>query len=270
MRKTLFILFSISFFTCEDIIDIELNTSEPKLVIEASINWVKNTPGNEQNIKLSLSGAYFDVTTTPANNAQVSIFDSNNNEFVFIEDGNTGIYSNNNFIPELNGVFSLNINYKGEIYSATETLMSVASIDFVEQKNNGGFSGEETELKAYYTDPIDEENYYFFQFSNNLNLIPVLEVYDDEFNNGNQIFGFYTEEDLMSGDEVTIKNHGISQTFFEFMTILLLQNSEEGGGTFESIPATVRGNCINVSNPDNFPFGYFRLSEVDEVIYVVE
>ena len=54
------------------------------------------------------------------------------------------------------------------------------------------------------------------------------------------------------------------------MNILLHQNSEEGGGPFETTPATVRGNCINETNPDNFPFGYFRLSEVDEITYIVE
>ena len=67
-----------------------------------------------------------------------------------------------------------------------------------------------------------------------------------------------------------IRNHGISKAFYEYMNILLHQNSEEGGGPFETTPATVRGNCINETNPDNFHFGYFRLSEVDEITYIVE
>ncbi len=68
----------------------------------------------------------------------------------------------------------------------------------------------------------------------------------------------------------TLKNYGISQRFYDFMFILLQQNSEDGGGPFETQPATVRGNCINQTNPDKFPLGYFRLSEVDEFIYTVE
>ena len=79
-----------------------------------------------------------------------------------------------------------------------------------------------------------------------------------------------TEEELNSGDNVTIKIHGISESFYEFMTVLLLQNSEEGGGPFETTPATVRGNCINETDSEDFPYGYFRLSEVDEIIYTVE
>ena len=57
---------------------------------------------------------------------------------------------------------------------------------------------------------------------------------------------------------------------YDFMFILLQQSNDEGGGPFETQPATVRGNCVNMTNPDNFPFGYFRLSEVDKIIYTVE
>jgi hypothetical protein len=270
MKKLILIVLSITMYSCEDPIDLNLNTSEPKLVIEASINSVKGTSGNEQEIKLSLSAPYYDLETPPANNALVSVFDSNNNEYIFTENGTTGIYVNNTFLPILNGAYTLNINYNGETYSASETLKSVASIDSVEQKNDGGFSGDETELKAYYTDPVNIENYYFFEFRNNFTTLPTLEVYKDEFTDGNQIFGFYTEEDLTTGHEVTIRNHGVSKAFYEYMYILLQQNSEEGGGPFETTPATVRGNCINVTNPDDFPFGYFRLSEVDEIKYIVE
>jgi hypothetical protein len=270
MKKFIYILVVLLSFSCEDVIDIDLNTSEPKLVIEASINWVKGTAGNNQEIKLSLTAPYFDNSTPAANNAQVSIFDTSNNEFVFIEDGGSGIYRNNDFVPVLDDVYHLVIIYEDEIYSATETFKPVVPIDYVEQKDDGGFSGEETELKAFYTDPANIDNYYFFEFNTAIAAIPTLEVYDDEFTDGNQIFGFYTEEDLNLGDEVSIKIHGVTASFFEYMTVLLLQNSEEGGGPFETVPATVRGNCVNETNPDNFPFGYFRLSEVDEVIYVIE
>lgn len=269
-KKFLLMLLCISIYTCEEPISLDLNTSEPKLVIEASINWIKGTPGNEQEIKLSLTAPYYDLETPPANNAIVTVFDSDNNQYNFIEDGSTGVYKNNSFTPVLEEEYSLIINYDGEIYSATETLKSVVPIDYVEQKNDGGFSGEETELKAYYTDPANIENFYFFEFRNNFTAIPTLEVYKDEFTDGNQIFGFYTEEDLTAGHEVTIRNYGISKAFYEYMFILLQQNSEEGGGPFETTPATVRGNCINETNSENFPLGYFRLSEVDEIIYIVE
>jgi len=270
MKKIIYIIIILFIYSCEDVVDIDLNEAEPRLVIEASINWFKNTAGNEQSIKLSLSAPFFSQTIPPANGASIQISDTNSNVFNFIENGSTGIYTNNNFIPVIDQVYTLTINYQGDIYTATETLKSVSSIDFIEQNNEGGFTGEDIELKAFYTDPVDIENYYFFEFVSDIPVIPTLEVYNDEFTDGNQIFGFYTEEDLEPGDEVTIRNYGVSERFYEFMFILLQQGSEDGGGPFETQPATVRGNCVNETNPDNFPFGYFRLSEVDEVIYTVE
>jgi hypothetical protein len=257
-------------FSCEDVIDVNLNEAEPRLVIEASINWFKDTTGNVQSVKLSLSAPFFDSTIQPANGATVTISDANNNTFNFIENGNTGIYTNNNFTPVIDLTYFLEINYNNETYKATETLKSVVPIDFIEQNNEGGFTGEDIELKAFYTDPLAIENYYLFEFVSSIPVIPTLEVFDDQFTDGNQIFGFYTEEDLESGDIVIIRNYGVTERFYEFMFILLQQGSQDGGGPFETQPATVRGNCINETNPDNYPFGYFRLSEVDEVVYTVE
>ncbi|MDU8887340.1 DUF4249 family protein [Yeosuana sp. MJ-SS3] len=270
MKKIIYLLLIFLCFSCEDQIDVDLNEAAPRLVIDASINWVKGTAGNEQSIKLSLSAPYFNTSVPPANNAVVEITDSSNNTFVFIEDNNTGMYQNSTFIPIIDETYTLNIVYNGDAYKATETLKSVSSIEYVEQINDGGFSGEEMELKVYYTDPEDEENYYFFEFISDVTAIPSLEVYEDRFTNGNQVFGFYTEEDLEAGDEVVIRNNGVSKQFYEFMFVLLQQNSEDGGGPFETQPATVRGNCINITNPDNFPFGYFRLSETDEFVYTIE
>jgi hypothetical protein len=271
--KTYIVLFIsvIALFTsCEDVVDIDLNTAESKLVIDATINWVKGTVGNEQEIKLTLTAPYFDSEIPPANGAIITIMDSNNNIYNFIEDNTTGVYKNTTFVPVINENYILTINYFGETYTATETLTSVVPIDYVEQENEGGFFGEEIELKVYYTDPSNEENYYFFEFINtNISDIPNLEVYEDEFTNGNQIFGFYSHEDIETGDVVDIKNYGVSKRFYEYMSILLEQ-SGESNGPFGTQPTTVRGNCINQTNAENFPLGYFRLSEVDELTYTIQ
>ncbi|NRA94016.1 MAG: DUF4249 domain-containing protein [Psychroserpens sp.] len=270
MKKLLILIVCIAFISCEDVIEIDLNEGPPRLVIDAGIDWVKGTSGNNQSIRLSLTAPFFDEDIPPANGATVVITDANGNIFNFQEDGNTGIYNNNTFIPEIDLSYTLTIEYNNETYRATEILKSVAPIDFIEQEDEGGFLGEDIELKAFYTDPANVENFYFFEFISDISSIPTLEVYEDRFTDGNQIFGFYTEEDLESGDVVTIRNHGVSDQFYEFMFTLLLQGSDEGGGPFETQPATVRGNCVNETNPDNFPFGYFRVSEVDEVIYTLQ
>jgi hypothetical protein len=265
----LLVVILFGFFSCEDVIDVDVPTSEPRLVIDASINWFKGTTGNDQVIKLTLTAPYFNTNVPPANNAQVSVSDENGNVFQFEEDGNTGLYYNNDFIVEINGIYNLTIIYENETYIGTETLLAVPEIEFVEQNLEGGITGEDTEIKAYFMDPANEENYYFFEFIPSTPVIPTLDTFKDEFVNGNQIFGFYVEEDLNPGDEVIIRNHGVSKRFYEFMYILL-QQTGVGGGPFETQPATVRGNCVNITNQDNYPLGYFRLSEVSEVNYLIE
>ncbi len=70
MKKLIYIAILTFFtFSCEDVIDLDIPTSEPKLVIDASINWFKGTSGNEQEIKLTLSAPYFDSEIPPANGA---------------------------------------------------------------------------------------------------------------------------------------------------------------------------------------------------------
>tara|TARA_R110000868_G_scaffold144118_2_gene362851 strand:- start:45 stop:860 length:816 start_codon:yes stop_codon:yes gene_type:complete len=271
MKKIIYIvLISLSFWSCEDVIELDLESAEPRLVIDASLNWYKNTNSNFQFIKLSLSAPFFEDNVPPANGAQVFVTDSFNNRFDFIEDEETGIYRNDTFIPSIGRTYNLNILYNNETYTATEQLIPVSPIESVEQNNGGGFSGEETEFKAFYTDPEGVENYYLFEFISIKTNLQSLEVYDDEFIDGNRIFAFHSDEDLVTGDELIIRSFGVSERFYEFMNILLQQTDDENGDPFETQPALVRGNCINETNPDNYPFGYFKASEVSVFTYIVE
>ena len=164
MKKIVSILILMLTFSCEDVIDVDLNTAPPRLVIDASINWFKGTVGNEQEVKLTLTAPFFDAEVPPANGANVFVEKGDGTNFTFIEEGQTGIYKTTDFIPEIDETYQLTVIYEGETYVGEETLKSVVDIDFVEQNDEGGFTGEETELKAFYTDPANIENFYLFEF----------------------------------------------------------------------------------------------------------
>jgi hypothetical protein len=110
----------------------------------------------------------------------------------------------------------------------------------------------------------------FFSFETNITDFPILEVYEDEFTNGNQVFAYYSEEDLEVGDQVIIRTYGITERFYNFMSLLLTQTNSDLGGPFETQPATLRGNIINQTTSENFPLGFFRASQIDEVEYIIE
>jgi len=271
MKKIIYILvLCLPFLACEDVVELDLKTAEPRLVIDASLTWYKDTPGRNQYIKLSLTAPYYNTTIPPATGATVTVTDQNNNTFNFIEDENTGIYRNQSFIPVINGVYNLKISYKNEVYIATETLQPVVEINRIEQKNDGGFAKDETEIKAFYSDPKNIENYYLFEFINANSSILSLDVYSDTFNDGNEIFAYHSNEDIKPGDELIIQGYGISKRFYQYMFVLLQQSSDDSGGPFQTQPASVRGNCVNQTNPDNYPFGYFKASEVAISKYIVQ
>ncbi|WP_432411485.1 DUF4249 domain-containing protein [Rasiella sp. SM2506] len=268
MKKLLFLLLlAICFGACEDVVEVDLNEGTPKLVIEA--NFLKQIAIDDSVLRITLSKTipFFNAEPVFVNTAIVTITPENGAAITvpFIENGN---YVLSNLEPEPGVAYTLEIVVDGETYTATETLVTGVPLEFVEQKNDGGFSNDEIELKAFFTDPSNVENYYFFE-----GLSPrgyLADTFSDEFFDGNEIFGFYSVEDLEAGDQVTFYLHGVNEQFYNFMFILLQQSGDQGGGPFETQPATVRGNMLNITNPDNFPLGYFRVSEVSILTYTVE
>ena len=265
--KKLFLL--VIFFgilsSCEDVIDVNLNDASPRLVIEANLNvWENGT--SQASVRLTTTAPFFNNSVPFITGAIVTVTDENGTVYPFTYSDN-GFYTAN-LVPQLNIDYTLTISYKDEIYTATETLYTVSPLEFVEQRDDGGFTGEDIELKAFFTDPAGERNFYFFEGLSERG--DVLDVYNDEFFNGNTIFGYYLVEDLAPEDEVQFNIYGVSEAYYNFMFILLQQTSDQGGGPFETQPATVRGNIINETNPDNFPLGYFRVSEVSTLNYTVQ
>jgi len=264
--KYILVLFALSVISCEEVIDLDLNTAEPKLVIEASINYYPEPNVTEfPKIKLSLTAPYFDSEIPPVTDAEVTITDEAGNIFPFLHGENGWYYGD--IVPQPNTTYTIEIIYKNEIYTATNQLVSTVPIEFVEQRNDGGFLGEDIELKAYFTDPAGERNFYFFEaisFKGN-----VYDALSDEFFDGNLIFGFYSNEDLEPGDVVTFRLYGINERNYNYI-FTLLQQGDAPAGPFETQPATVRGNIVNQTNPDNFPLGYFRISEAYQFTYTVQ
>ena len=108
--------------SCEKVVDIELDNSDPKLVIDAIIKWEKGTTGESQTIKLSLTNDFYTNEILPANGATVTVTNSSNVVFNFIEVPNTGDYVCDNFQPVIGEVYTLEILYHGAIYTASSAL----------------------------------------------------------------------------------------------------------------------------------------------------
>jgi len=273
-----YMIISLVFFSCTDVIDVDVPYGGSRMVIEASLDWEKGSFGNEQTIKLSEMTPYFnDVSTQIVRGAFVNVTNDNNGESVQFIDQNNGTYSTSNFTPIINQSYTLEINYNGETYIAKETLTPVVDIKKVDQSTENGFDKDVIEINVYFDDPLEFKNYYLSKFHERKDLLPTLLDVNDEFTNGNEMHIFYekfnnddtNEKELLPGDIVDVELYGISKTYFNYIRLLIEQNGV-AGDPFSTIPAPLRGNCTNPANPDNYAWGYFRLTEVNKTIYIVE
>ncbi|WP_435622672.1 DUF4249 domain-containing protein [Flagellimonas sp.] len=262
MRKaSLLFAAAFIFFACEDVIDVDLSTSEPRLVIDALIgfNSRNGDPITVGQVKLTLTAPFFDEEVPPALNASVSIIDEETGEAFELGESEPGVFTIG--FPELqfNRDYTLSITYEGEIYTATERLNASPVIDNAVQGDGFLFDEEEeTEVIITFTDIPGERNNYLFSFGFDNFL-----VIEDEFFQDSEITFSYFYEDVEPGDLLPITLFGIDDEFATYAELVLTQSGEDGGGPFATPPATIKGNIVNTTNSDNFPFGYFAISEFD-------
>jgi hypothetical protein len=252
------------FSNCEKVVEIDLPTIKPKLVIDASFEVLFDAVPITANtlVKLRLSADYFEENIPTVSNAVVfltNLSDSSIINFADIDLDGT-FMPLTNFVPQDSVEYELTVIYQNETYKGKATKVKSTPFTNAFQGDETLFSGEEIEVKVAFNDGDISDNYYLFDFTNNLFL-----ALEDRFFNGNAYnFSFYYQEDeIIAPTTVTIRMSGISKKYFTYFRILLSQSGVNGGGPFESVPASLLGNIINTTNETNFPLGYFHISETD-------
>ena len=115
---------------CEKVVEIDLPEGAKQLVVEARIELVRGVVSGTQRIRLTTTDAYFsDSAPPPARGATVRVIDDAGRSFMFTE-GLTepGSYYTESLRPEVGRTYVLRIDYQGERYEATETLLAVPPI----------------------------------------------------------------------------------------------------------------------------------------------
>lgn len=266
MNKTyiLSILASFFFMSCEKVIDIEVPSIEPKLVIDASFEVLfDETPIISNNVvKLRLSADYFEEVIPRVTNATVFLTNLTDNSVIPFSDINQdGDYEAiNSFVP-LDGVaYELTVIYNNETYKGKATKIKSSKITSIVQGEKTLFSGEEIELKISFKDDGALKNHYLF----NVDIYNYLAIEDRYFDGSDYNFSyFYEDENIEFPKKIDIKLSGITKEYFTYFRVLIGQSGQNAGGPFQSAPSTLLGNIINTTNEANFPLGYFHISETD-------
>nr|WP_299388879.1 DUF4249 family protein [Allomuricauda sp.] len=288
------LIFAIGFLLlvtgCEDVIDVDVPTTEPRLIVNGVIRVDRNQEFIPVEIRVTETDNFFGETpVTELENALIIYGQPNPDAPELLDNLATSSLAESSpgsgiYIPDPtfdedqrirtqfvipNTVFILLIGHKGRDYAARTPYSPVVPMDNLEQGDETLFDEDDTEIKITITDIEDVENYYVFDFG-----FGEFLALDDQFIDGQQFeFSYFYQKELEVGEQVEISILGADQQFFNYMDLLVEQTLDDGG-VFETPAATVRGNIFdvtgldntlifdNVNRPEAFPLGFFAV--VDE------
>ena len=262
---------TISLFSCEDVIEVEVQNTTPRLVIDAQFNmYTKEQQLRlEGGVRLSFSANYFDLNVPIIKDALVTITHLNSGlEYPLLFDESIGMFVPDkiDFLTDFNSKYELSVLHQGQAYTGSTVFVPVPPILKAVQGTKTLFSGDETEIILSFQDFSEREDFYLYDFGQ--------EIYrpiEDRFFQGEEfVFShFYSSGEVKVGDIITIKAHGVEEQYYNYFN-LILTLTDSNGGPFQSLPASSRGNILNVTQPDNYPLGYFLISESDQKQLLIE
>ncbi len=297
IRNSILALFAVlGFMHCTDPIDVELDSAESLLAVDA---WLDNLP-QEQTIYLTWSQPYFDATTSaPVTDAIVEVTNSGGTAFAFTE-VEAGVYRWSPR-PEVSSLgeegmnFQLSIDLGGRLYTSQSTLQGSPAIDEIRQEFRDDEIGREdgiwTEFFARDLPGLGN-TYWIKTFKNGAFLNKPDEIniaYDAAFDAGAQIDGLIfippirefinpipdpdDDADLdpapwSPGDNIRVEIHSLNKEVFFFMETLRDQILNGNNGIFATPLVNTRGNVISQSGET--VLGVFNVASISSLEATIE
>lgn len=294
MQRFLNYLFVILFassilFSCDEVINPELEKADPVLVIDA---WLNNASGAQQ-IVLTRSQPYFENSLpSGVSGAVINVTDQNNKVYSFSE-AKPGVYK---WTPIGNEVFGqVGFTYKLSVQVGSETFVSSAkmgrapaidSITFFLEPG-GQFFDDLYQAQFWATDPQEpNDSYWIKTFKNGVQLLKpneIITAYDAGFSKGGNFNGvpfifpiraainpFDEDKDgkilspYVVGDSVYVQIQSVTEAAFNFLNEVRIQTDRPGGfgELFATSLANVSTNITNTNANGSPVLGFFNVGAV--------
>lgn len=257
MKKYLYLIIGvgIALGACEKVIDVDLNTANPNLVVESELFAGEN----DFTTKLSYTSSFFKIEEQAfVDNAVVSLIkEGADPELLTYAD--SGLYIIPDYIAEEGKDYTLSIDIDGINYSSTATMPQKATLDSLSQIFSEGMFGQEGGFLIFlhYKDDPNVPNYYRALYD--LNGIPQrsredVYILDDNFTDGSEITIPLFIRSFQEGDTVDVNFVNIDAKSYDY---LLTLNTIIGNGQPSAAPANPNSNFSNGA------LGYFAIYNGD-------
>lgn len=282
-------------WSCEDVIEVDLPETEPRLVVEALIKVDTSMAQFPVRFKTTQTAGFFDEITIPdspiegmllLNETQaeepIIIVPDPSQPGTFVPEGPDGTAATGGFLSPVlfenpDDRWILSFEYQDLVYIAEYRFTASVPIDNLEQGTETLFDEDETEVRITFTDVAEREDFYVFDMG-----FGQFVTSDDTFIDGQEFeFSYFYDNNLAAGDEITVSIWGADRQFFNYMN-QIIELSESDGGPFQTPVSTARGNFLLVSGIDNvdvsnnvnraneFILGYFAIVQQHQASLVIQ
>jgi hypothetical protein len=268
-------LLSLLLFSCVERIDIPLDDSYTRLVVDGAIT----TDTLAHTVSLSKTTSYYyNQPAPPVTGALLKISDGT--EIYLLAEDSPGVYRTDPTVCGVPGkTYTLSIRLAEQIggytdYEASAELYPVSHLDSVSLAFHPDWDEDGMwEVKCFVQDPPTEDFYRFLISKNREMLTDTLDewfVTDDRFFNGNYAYGapiaylrqHENDEILIKGDTVFVEMNSIGSAYANF--IWEAQAEVQGSNPlFSGPPANVKGNI------DNGAIGFFAAYSLSRAYTIV-
>ena len=238
--------------SCTKIIELDLNTSDPQIVVDAHLS---DDPTDKATVKLSKT-VNFSATNTfpPLSSAVVFIKNRTTGEIDTLKEASAGFYQGAKLLGKVGNTYDLTILTGGKTITASSTMPRKVNLDSISALKQSFFGNTQISLIPRYVDPKGLGDNYRFIVSVNGKVRKDIFTFNDELSdgglNGRPLFGGGGEDDeIKVGDTVTLEMQGIDAPSYLYFTSMA-----EGSGGQNSDSATPTNPVTNLKGAI---LGYF-------------
>ncbi len=254
--KNIFFTILISFFlfSCEDVIDVKLNNTEPRIVIEAKM-YDQFQPAT---VIITKTTDFFDtLTINRVSNADITISDNQGNITTIPETDSAGVYQAQYF-GEIGKTYTLTVKSEGKTYTANAAMMPPLMIDSLTARyRSNPLPYQETgyEISCWLKDSANFNQYAKLDIYKNQNQSYEVYLFEDTYTDGNNFEYKFYNETFQSGDTAAVIVSSCDQQVYEYLYTL----AEITNDAFHDT-GTPYNPTSNISNGALGYFGVFSLS----------